>query len=397
MQTDFTSVEAELQEIESDFSSGRMNAFGSAQAQDAFLRELKRIAEVETQVFYRTCSILKSGNSDDHAVLTGVFASARPPPQAAANNHGGGTTTATDPSGRTSPLSQSTPVGSSHRRGTSTSGGGGGGFGRTGGGSFGAFASPGGSLASLPTLVGEGSASGGRFATSAASRSFGYHGSGAGSGAAPHIKSREWGNESGFPDNAFENVAQRFKLLEADFNVLGAQLRQVSTHVVQLNDMSEEVNRSMGMLNPQQQQQQQQSDNSSSSNGGVAGGGGGGGSRRRKPGGGGGSGADKGGSEPKGSPVRGSNNTFNAFNSSNSNGAWRGTDDLTATLNSASNALLSTTYNHQRLDDGGHGGEDDPSDNNICYRTGNGGLFGQSGGCCGDGSSAYEQRSRNRR
>lgn len=225
MHADFTSVEAELREIEADFSSGRMNAFGSASAQDAFLRELKRIAEIETQVFYKTCSILKNGNNADHALLTSVFASAQPPPQARSagtgqspgGGHAGSPRSGGVP-GRTSATAASFDGGLGDSMNRFAHGGG-------------SMTGPG-PLASIDTLSADRNPM-----NSSGDRDIA-------GGAAPHIRPANWGNESGFPDSVFEDVADRFHSLEADFNVLGAQLRLISSHVAKLSAMSEEVNRS---------------------------------------------------------------------------------------------------------------------------------------------------------
>lgn len=88
MQDGARSVEAELQQIEDEFASGRMNAFGSMATQDAFVSELRQIADIETQVFYRMCRILKNSKEDEHAILTGMFASASEPPPASTSGRG---------------------------------------------------------------------------------------------------------------------------------------------------------------------------------------------------------------------------------------------------------------------------------------------------------------------
>lgn len=234
MQADFKSVEAELREIECDFASGRMNAFGSAQGQDAFLRELKRIAEIETQVFYKTCSILKSGNTADHALLTNVFASAQPPPQAR-TTAGASTTAGRSPGSRVVSPSK---AGSSARAGSL-------------GASFDSSGGLGESSAGKLSR-GYGSAASGVFASgvfTAVESGSANSTANDGTGAAPHIRSAEWSNETGFPDRVFEDVAERFRSLEADFSVLGNQLRQVSQHVMQLNAMSEEDNKARNNSN----------------------------------------------------------------------------------------------------------------------------------------------------
>ncbi|KPA76507.1 hypothetical protein ABB37_07808 [Leptomonas pyrrhocoris] len=241
MQSDLTNVEAELHDIEVAFATGRMNAFGSASTQDAFVQELRRIAEIETQVFYRTCALLKSSNTDEHALVTNMYASAQPPPQsqrAAANGTNfGNSSIVLDSSAlfrsgnpALAPRSSFTAVPSSSTN-----------VGRSG------MLSPG---VSRPqsrngreSIVG---ATPGPFGVMSDS-SLGT------ASAAPHIHQSEWGNEDGFADKAFEDVAAHFDELESQFTSLGDYLRDISKHVIRLNDMSEQVNTGTnggGVFNP---------------------------------------------------------------------------------------------------------------------------------------------------
>lgn len=256
MSSEFDSVEAELQDIEEAFATGRMNAFGSAATQDAFVQELKRIADIETQVFYRTCAILKTASSDEHAMVANMYASAQPPPQsqrdsvvsgggssgtpargnggprasagAAASARGGGVN-----GGRGSPSvgpTSPTPVPSSFnlRRGVNSA--------RT--------------LSPNITLPQEEKSSPliSVFDTMKAGNSI----SGVGGlssefpsmppVAAQHIRKCDWENEDGLSDKTFDEVAEHFDRIEGQFSTLGEYLREISKHVMRLNDMSEQVN-----------------------------------------------------------------------------------------------------------------------------------------------------------
>ncbi|KPI88636.1 hypothetical protein ABL78_2240 [Leptomonas seymouri] len=248
MQSDFTNVEAELRDIESAFAVGRMNAFGSASTQDAFVHELKRIAEIETQVFYRTCALLKSSSTNEHTLVTNMYASAQPPPQSQ------WTATSNSNFGDNSFRGSSATLDSSmlHRSGASAS-----------------TAPRNNSHTSAPASAMNGGRSG--VSTPGATRQQSHNGRDGAAGAspntfgvtneslhgptptAPHIRQSEWGNEDGFSDKAFEDVAAHFDELESQFSSLGDYLREISKHVMRLNDMSEQVNSGAGgsgLLNP---------------------------------------------------------------------------------------------------------------------------------------------------
>eukprot|EP00760_Papus_ankaliazontas_P025572 PhM_4_TR2791/c0_g1_i1/m.62962 len=49
MSRPFHIIEKELQEIDDDFNSGRMNAFGSLQNQDDIFKDVRRVGEMQTQ------------------------------------------------------------------------------------------------------------------------------------------------------------------------------------------------------------------------------------------------------------------------------------------------------------------------------------------------------------
>lgn len=236
MQSEFTNVETELRDIENAFATGRMNAFGSASTQDAFVHELRRIAEIETQVFYRTCALLKSSNTNEHNLVTNMYASAQPPPQSqrtTANNNNFG-----DSSFRAS----STALDSSmlYRSSVSTST---------------APPLPRNSYGGVPSSAMNGGRSNmvspgasrpqsrsGRDSVSPSQFGANNEGSPSTAGTAPHIRQSEWMNEDGFADRVFEDVAAHFDDLESQFTSLGDYLREISKHVIRLNDMSEQVN-----------------------------------------------------------------------------------------------------------------------------------------------------------
>lgn len=210
--SDFNTVEAELREIENDFTSGSMNAIGSAAMQEALLRELRRIAEVETQVFYKTCSLLKGGNAEEHTMLTNLFAAAQLPPQALEG---------TGERGEMPPASSECPSPTSR----------------------GAVARAGDS--GRPTRPRSPSMAAGDSALAGglSAGKLGMNGKDSPNSTAAHIKPSEWRNEDGLPDKAFEDVAARFAMLEAGFVSIGDLLRQVSQHTVQINEATEHSNR----------------------------------------------------------------------------------------------------------------------------------------------------------
>eukprot|EP00331_Platyophrya_macrostoma_P016013 CAMPEP_0176465170 /NCGR_PEP_ID=MMETSP0127-20121128/37041_1 /TAXON_ID=938130 /ORGANISM="Platyophrya macrostoma, Strain WH" /LENGTH=85 /DNA_ID=CAMNT_0017857903 /DNA_START=66 /DNA_END=320 /DNA_ORIENTATION=+ len=53
------SVEEELQRIEDDFHSGRMNAFGNQATHDRMEKELRKIRELDEWIFSKVCSCLE--------------------------------------------------------------------------------------------------------------------------------------------------------------------------------------------------------------------------------------------------------------------------------------------------------------------------------------------------
>ena len=73
---DINTVEAELRDIDDDFTSGRMNAFGTPATHEAIVKELRKISELELQVFIRTNSIIKATVGEDHGLQKVIFGSA---------------------------------------------------------------------------------------------------------------------------------------------------------------------------------------------------------------------------------------------------------------------------------------------------------------------------------
>ncbi|GET86913.1 hypothetical protein, conserved [Leishmania tarentolae] len=240
MQSDFN-VEMELRDMEETFATGRMNAFGSASMQDAFVHELKRIAEIETQVFYRTCALLKSSNTNEHQLVTNMHASAQLPPQsqrsgpatAQSSSNLGNSSFRANSSGMESPIYRN----SMSQRGPLS-------FAPLVAGGLGGIPPPHGNTHSpgasrrQSRQVWEG--------MSTASLLSGVGDGGASSGAAPHISRNEWDNEDGFADKAFEDVAAHFEELESQFSSLGDYLREISKHVIRLNDVSKQVSDGVG-------------------------------------------------------------------------------------------------------------------------------------------------------
>lgn len=73
MEQTFAKVERELDELERAFESGEMNAFGNRETQLDFSSSFQHISELETEVFFRTCSILRFCNSQENNPFTNVM------------------------------------------------------------------------------------------------------------------------------------------------------------------------------------------------------------------------------------------------------------------------------------------------------------------------------------
>jgi hypothetical protein len=70
---DVNTVECELREIDDDFASGRMSAFGAPATHESIVKELRKLSELEQQVFIRTNSIIKATVGQDHALQKVIF------------------------------------------------------------------------------------------------------------------------------------------------------------------------------------------------------------------------------------------------------------------------------------------------------------------------------------
>eukprot|EP01012_Entosiphon_sulcatum_P024964 TRINITY_DN3023_c0_g1_i1.p1 TRINITY_DN3023_c0_g1~~TRINITY_DN3023_c0_g1_i1.p1 ORF type:complete len:138 (-),score=47.07 TRINITY_DN3023_c0_g1_i1:157-570(-) len=61
-------VEGELRVIDTEFASGAMNAFGSAADEDDVLKEMRRVTQLQSQIFRRCLDQLRQ-NSDEAPFL----------------------------------------------------------------------------------------------------------------------------------------------------------------------------------------------------------------------------------------------------------------------------------------------------------------------------------------
>jgi hypothetical protein len=64
----FRSIEDELRELDDDFQMGRMNAFGTAATHDEIMKEIKKISDLELQIFYRTVDAVKTAIEEEPIV-----------------------------------------------------------------------------------------------------------------------------------------------------------------------------------------------------------------------------------------------------------------------------------------------------------------------------------------
>lgn len=77
MEHHFSAVDAELDALEQDFASGEMNAFGTRESQHEFFSSFKRIADLESEVFYKTCAILKSNKTGEQNAFRSAVSMSR--------------------------------------------------------------------------------------------------------------------------------------------------------------------------------------------------------------------------------------------------------------------------------------------------------------------------------
>lgn len=187
-------VDAEIDNLKKDFASDEMNAFGNREMQQEFLSSFKRIANLEAEVFYKSCSILKSHKTGD-ASTKGMMASPKDRQTA------GGSLGDSLKSLETSTL-------------------------------FGANDTVAGNVnnASLnATLKGGGRFAGGRYSQPASE--------------APDVSDREDdGGEPPEPDTAFSNIAKHFHALEDEFISVGKSLHEISREVIRMDVMGEKLN-----------------------------------------------------------------------------------------------------------------------------------------------------------
>ena len=187
---DVSSVEAQLAEIEEEYSSGRMNAFGPAMTHDAMTKELRKIADLELQIFLRSSNVLKLGVESDFLVQNAVVSGTGGPSGAGDASSAGGSLDTTlrdrsmDALERSLSISTSLPTGVSPRNTASTARGG----------------------ADSPQQQQQ--------------QPF-----------KPHLY-----------DRCFQDVTRHLRALEASFDFVGDSLRHISRHVLTLNDMAEKVN-----------------------------------------------------------------------------------------------------------------------------------------------------------
>lgn len=64
----FNTAEAELRSIDLDFAAGRLSAFGSGSSHEEVVRELKKIADLEVQVFIRSTAQLRALHDEEQLV-----------------------------------------------------------------------------------------------------------------------------------------------------------------------------------------------------------------------------------------------------------------------------------------------------------------------------------------
>ncbi|ESS64805.1 hypothetical protein TcG_06567 [Trypanosoma cruzi] len=222
-QNEFNSVEAELREIEEDFASGQMNAFGTAATKENFVRELRRIADIETQVFYKTCGLLSASTSEDHLMRTMMLASADAP---CAGGGGGGASSSNNSDEGNTTVATTRSFGRENNSSNSY-----------------ATKSMKKDVANPPKMSGG-------FSPGSPSES---RGPGTENSASPGFSDAgppPWSNDAGFTDRPFQDVARHFKLLEGEFTAIGEHLRQISKHVLQLNEIAERVRSKGSNLGP---------------------------------------------------------------------------------------------------------------------------------------------------
>eukprot|EP00796_Vickermania_ingenoplastis_P004297 gene4297-3113_t len=195
MQHNFVAVDAELDDLEQDFASGEMNAFGNRETQHDFFGSFMRIANLEAEVFYKTCGILKADKAGEQAAFKGAMSMAKDPGGALGDSQRSGDT--------------STNLGATDN--------GAGGNGNT--------------------------LNNGSFSATFRSNRFGV----------PWQQSS--GEEKPFPseveepfdaepehDKAFANVVKHFQFLESEFTNVSESLHDISREIIRIDLMAEKLN-----------------------------------------------------------------------------------------------------------------------------------------------------------
>ncbi|KAH9600234.1 hypothetical protein LSM04_009618 [Trypanosoma melophagium] len=239
-QSEFNSVEAELREIEEEFASGQMNAFGTATTKENFVRELRKIADIETQVFYKACGLLSASSSEDYLMRAMMFTAAESPGANGSNSSNNNNNNNNNATGNNSEDGSTIAGGTRTTRSDTTNNNNKNANANNKSANYGKYTNrdPDGtfgkeSFAELPSPTREDE-------TLLTSQRAGTGPAGAGSPLqddGPPV----WSSDAGFADRPFQDVARHFKMLENEFTAIGEHLRQISTHVLQLNDIAERV------------------------------------------------------------------------------------------------------------------------------------------------------------
>ncbi|KAG8348198.1 hypothetical protein ERJ75_001000300 [Trypanosoma vivax] len=227
-QSEFNGVEAELREIERDFTSGDANVFGTQEIREGFVRDLGRIADIETQIFYKSCSLLSVGTAEDHKIRSMMYTSAD-------SSHDAGD------GGANNRSESNCPHQFSARRGRAEKGGAVNDADRS-------ILSPPDSDMGASTRFSDvpfsrrrmSDISLGDFDDSARQQQQQSHQSTQQNPShGSQQESLTFCSDNGFSERPFQNIARHFKLMESEFNAIGEHMRQMSTHVLGLNEIAE--------------------------------------------------------------------------------------------------------------------------------------------------------------
>ncbi|CBH17365.1 hypothetical protein, conserved [Trypanosoma brucei gambiense DAL972] len=209
---EFNSVEMELREIEQDFTSGNMSAFGTPATREGFVRELCKIADIETQIYYKTCGLLNSEASGDHKLRTMMYSTAEPP-------HGPVTNSSSNNSGSGTPKGQGQRRQSVDLNNSSHD-------------------------AERSNHVANNSDIGNAMKHSSSSASVPRNSEVPGGMEFDNTVTNQqplpWRRDAGLTERPFQDISKHFKILEGEFNVIGEHMRQISTHLLRLNEIAEQ-------------------------------------------------------------------------------------------------------------------------------------------------------------